>query len=398
MNKMIFCIIFGLFFGSCNNPKSSDRRYSLDADTASETISQNLSNLFWGVDNNVRPDTTNPLETAIYYLNKSMYNNAYYSLKNNYALDSVFTGGFYGFKSSGSYEPNSYKLYAFYRLNDYIGNMTGNTLSSQLMRSLVDSLQPLYSLQEVEYSYLNIKYNTSIEEAKALIPKLFELKKKKRNAMRLDYLLTSQYFIINDSVNALKLSDELIDKDYNALPVLRNAIRYLSLKNSSLLNKYIALLDKKFPAECNLIKANLLPATVKEDSVRYECTKCYQSAFQIDSIYARLALVRYYMQNRKIDKVESLVNEYLKNLDSEPYDEEGLYIKGAYYDLYLRTLFILGRYKEIRSFIETKLQHNPVVIIENNNNFKLYIQKLYVEYMSLDTKNFISFLEKNFSK
>lgn len=398
MDKILVCITIGFLFWSCNNPENTNNRNLTSNVIVNEKITSKLINLFWGGEDNAKLDTTNPLETSMYFLNKSLFNKAYYTLKNSYTLDSVFTGGFYGFKSSNNYDSNKYKLYAFYRLNDYGENITGNTLSSELLRSLVDSMQSIYALQDLEYSYLNVKYNSSIEDAKLLISKLLALKRSMPNALRLDYLLIFQYFIIDDTLNAIRLSDKLINNDYYALPILRSVIKHLLLKNSTSVKKYLELFDKKFPNECNIARVNQLSSNKNEVSILYECKKCYESSFQMDSINARLALVRYYINNRKLSEVENLVKEYFNNIDKEPYDEERLYVKGSYYDFYLRALFLQGKYKKIREFIEKKVQYNPVVKLNDENDFKLYIKKMYLEYVSLDYKNFNSFFKNKFGE
>jgi hypothetical protein len=396
MRRLICCISVLFFFIECNGINRNVHSDPIIADTT--VFTAKALDLFWGIDNGNTVDTAKVLETAIYYLNRSAYRKAYTALSNKYLPDTVYTGGFSGFMPHAPNDTNKYVNYLFYRLNDYSGNVIGNVLSNELLQSAVDPKESLRDLQEVESFYDIVLKNKKIDDAGKLVSKLLILKKNKPEALRLDYLLLCQYIVVDDSINVLKTANILISKNYYVLPVLRNVITYLSRRGSPEVGKYLPVFEKKFPFECNLVKISRSLRTIREDTILYECKKCYQSTFQIDSIYARMALVEYYINNNKLSQAEGYIKEYMGGIENEPYDDKRAFVKGKYYDFLLRTFFIQKRYGEIREFIESKLQRNPVVVINDDDQFRLYIQKLYREYVTADTKNFDLFLRKNFSK
>jgi len=404
MKNILFCLIMMVLFFSCNSSKNKKKELTiLDIDTSEGVLTSNMNKLYWGINENIKPDTANPLEMAMFHLNNSDYKGAYSALRKKYLLDTIIGKGIYGFMCSGSYQPNKYKVYTFYRFNDYSDNVIRNTLENEFVGGAIyDSSKPeLRGLQEVEDNYAEIKnYSDKIDtnNARKLIPKLLNAKKAYKNARRLDFLLLNEYIIVNDSSNAMKVADKLVKENYYSLPTLRHIIKYLSGIDNSQAKKYIFLLDKMYPSECNLFKIKSSISTANENSILNECKKCYISDFRIDSMYARLLLVKYYFENKQYEKANIYLNEYLDKWDEGMYIKELGNIRGQYYDLKLRILFMKGNFEEFCKLINYKMQINPVVPLDDPIAFKSYIQKLYRDYISSDGTRFDAFYQKNFYK
>lgn len=383
---------------SCN-PSPTQKKHMEESpyDTIPGIMTKKMDNLFWGVDDKLKLDTANPIESAMYFLNKSKFSAGLTVLRTKYNLDiAYYSGGFHGIKEKESVEANKLIRYTYFRFNDYSNpRIVGGELYNQL--SLVDTTEKLYHLQEVEAPYIGIKEDMDSLTAEKLVPLLKKLNEKYGNAKRLEFMLASEYLLLNDTIKAMSIFDRLIGSDYYALCSLRALTASFSDKSPLLMNKYSALLDRKFPDECNFYKARSLLATIKEDSMVYECKKCFQSVFQADSIYARLLLSKFYMFHKSLGKVDSLVNGYLKIEDGEPFNDDRKYIKGVYYDFKLRTLFLRGRYYEMQKFAEKKIRDNPVVQIDSDADLNRYVKNLYLQYISSETKDFGAFYEKNFS-
>lgn len=394
--RFIFLIqLFSILLFSCSNTATREKKENLIKES-DLVLTENLKNLFLGISNTY--DSSNILETAIYFLNKSMYREAIRILRLHYNVDTVKVGGFLGYKEAENSAKNPYWLYTFFRLNDYTDNITGNELESELIGSLVDSNDKLFFLQNLEDSYLSIKKENNLNEANVLISQIRAFKKKFPNAKRLDFILANEFLITNDSSNAIKIFDQLIQEDYYALPSLRNLTRYLAVHQSPLLYRYVTILNSKFPSECNLVLLNRSLKYSSIDSFHILYNNCIQSSFQRDSVYAKLLLTKYYLNSKKLNIVDSIVNEYLNNIDNETYDSTVLYEKGNYFDLKMRVLFLRGKYDDLCHFAKTKLELNPIVTIDNEAELKFYMEELYKDYITTDTKDFNSFFEKNFQR
>lgn len=393
MKSIFLTQVFIIILFSCTSQNNNQKKETYKNESES-IISENLIELFWGSSNHF--DSSNILETSVYYLNNSMYRKAVEILSHNYNLDTVKTGGFYGYKGGGNFEINPYKVYTFFRLNDYGENIIGNELLNELIKSAVKPEEELYTLQSIEATYLTIKNNISISEAETLIKQIKDLKKKLPYAKRLDFILANEYLKVNDNTNALKIFDKLIKDNYYALPSLRNLIRYLSVNKSSLLSKYVSISNDKFPFECNLVALNRSFKSAPDDSLYIKYNNCLKSSFQRDSVYAQVLLTKYYMRMGKIEKVDSITDKYLNDIDNKTYDSTVLYEKGNYFDLKMRVLFLKGNYKQLCEFTKSKLEFNPIISVDNKQELKFYIEKLYSEFISLDLKEFNTFFEKNF--
>lgn len=401
MKIIVMTLVSAITLWSCQNPPKDEKQISGKGIKDTAIITDNLIKLLWGSSDH--SDSNNTLEMAVYYLNKSMYKSALGVLENRFLpeIDTVNTGGFYGFNVSYHFSDDQYEKYnncvqyCFFRLNDYAENVVGNELENEIL-GLAKFDDQLYILQSIEDSYVSIKNNINISDADSLITKIKKVKKKIPDAKRLDFILANEYLIVNDSDNALKIFDGLIREDYYALSSLRNVIKYLSINGSPLLNKYVSIFNDKFPHECNLIAVDRLLKSAPENLISSICNKCIQSTFQRDSVYVKAMIAKYFMNLKKLNKVDSIATEYLSDIHNKTFDSTVLYEKGIYCDLKMRVLFLQGKYNELCKFAKHDLALNPLIAIDNEQELKFYIQNLYIEYISIDLKGFLTFFEKNF--
>jgi hypothetical protein len=388
-NKHILFVLLFLF--SCNN--IGQRQNSKETISSKQTnLTVNLKNLLFG--NSEQCDSSKNLEKIVFYLNKSKYREAFELLKSGFVLDSLNRGGFIGVKLHNSDYVKDYESYIVYRYNDFFKNVGERELQIDLLRSFFNEDSSLYSLQTLEYDYSRSLTSKDTNNVRNNINNLKIAKSKFPNSLRLDYLLANDYFLMDDSTNALKLFNSLIKKNYYALPSLRNIISYLYSKHNSQLNEYEVQYRKLFPDECNIYE--LANSGDQYDSLSFLCRKCFSSSFQRDSVFARVFLLRYYLSSNQLQSADSMVNVFLRNIHNEPYENTIEEEEGNFFDVKMRLLFIQHKYSELCEFTKRNLYFNPVINIDNEEQLKVYIKKLYFLYINNDLKNFESFFQQTF--
>ena len=387
---MKYCIVIFniIMLNSCICNRSVPYHDSPTAKVDSLPLSQNLEDLFWG--NIDFRDTSNYLEASMFNLNKSDYKSACILIQKSYSLHQLNIGGFSGFQFNKDYFAQAYEQYFLFRLNGFTNNIGDRALLNQLVGAIIDPKSSLYKLFYVEFLYLNSDdYEGNINYIKSL-------KKSNPKSLRLDYILAMEYLKSNNLDSSLKLFNILIEKDYYALPSLRNIIQYLSDNHNLILEKYLVLFNKKYPSECNLFALNKSFKKVSVDSLPLICNNCINSIFQRDSVYALVLLAQYYLSINNIEKADSMAEDYIHNLDKKTFDSTVLYEKGNYLDLKMRILFKEKKYSSLCNFINTKLEDNPIITIDNEGELRLYIQSLYIDYISSNLSIFPSFFNSNF--
>jgi hypothetical protein len=352
------------------------------------SLSKNLVDLLWGNSNYY--DTSNYLEASIFYINKSDYKKASIFFEKSYDLNLLNIGGFTGFKFDNRYFAQNYEHYCLFRLDEFTKNIGDNALLNQLLQAIFQRKDSLYKLSYAEFFCFNS------DNLADNISYIKSLQKEYPKSLRLDYLLANQYLKGKNLDTALALFDNLIKSDYYALPSLRNVIQYLSDAHDTLINKYLFILDTKYPSACDLFKLNKSFKKTSFDSLPLICSSCINSVFQRDSVYAGVLLAQYYLSINNIGKADSMAENYIQNLDKKTFDSTVLFEGGNYMDLKMRILFKEKKYSALCDFIKFKLQDNPVINIDNASQLRMYIQNLYIGYISFDLTNFNSFFESNF--
>lgn len=387
-NKCILFILFFLF--SCNNLEHRQKQETISAKQTDFTF--NLKNLLFG--NSEQYDSTQILEKIVFDINKSKYTEAFKLLKKSFTLDSLEVGGFTGIQIHSSGYARDYQNYIIYRYNDFLKNIIERILQVQLVGSVCNNDSDVYNLQSLEADYSASLEQKDTNRVRNNINNLKVAKAKFPNSLRLDYLLASEYLLVDDSTNALDLFNSLIKKNYYALPSLRSIISYLYISHNSHLNKYETQYQTLFPNECNIYEL-----TNSSDKYHFSsslCKKCFSSSFQRDSVIARVFLLRYYLTSNQLQSADSMANVFLRNIDNEPDENTVEEEEGNFFDVKMRLLFIYHKYSELCEFTKQKLYFNPVINIDNEEQLKDYIKKLYFLYINSDLKNFESFFQQNF--
>ena len=396
MEKRFFILFLLTMIISCANQNDNkNKKEKKDIPISQIPITAKVIKLLWGINDKI--DSSNVLELAIDYLDRSMYKSALELLNSKYTLDTINVGGFYGFKIASNYEISNYEKYILFRLNDYVGNLSENELSIQLLDAAMKSDNELYVLQSVEDEYLQNRNQRDTAIAKKIIDELKDLTIKFPDSRRVKFLLANEYLTINNIEDALRLFDNLIDDNYYALTSLRTIIQYLSFNKSHFLKEYLQIFKKKFPNECNLTSIKMSLQAISTDSLDILCRPCIKSDFQNDSIFSKLYLAKLYLDKRQFSKVDSISNEFHRNYHFFVFDSTLLFERGLYSDIKMRSLFLQQKFNKICEFIKTDLGYNLVIQIDNKKEFKLYIQRLYSDYISSDMNAFNSFFEKNFN-
>ncbi|MBV4358923.1 hypothetical protein [Pinibacter aurantiacus] len=393
-NGFLSAFVFATFIvvGCGNNNSKSNKKYIANVSQTSTNVSKNFIALLNGSSSTV--DSSNPLELSIFYLNRSMYDSSCEVLKRNFSLDTLIENDFYGFELKDKNASN-YVKYAVFRLNEYPHNLD-NELHLQLLRSITDERDELYQIQSSEVYYLGSLSGVSPESTKKNINSLIERLSKSPHNQRLKFLLANEYLIANETDKSLKIFDELISANYYAQVSLRTIIKRLTIEKSPLLSKYISLYTNKFPGECLFGLAPHLYKEVGEGDLQELNRNSCRSPFQKDSILAKIFLASFYLNKRDYKNADSLVQIYLRLKKSLLLDSTMMFERGQYYDIQMRSLFLQKQYKKLTEFVKNGLTTNSVINIDNEEQYKQYLQKLYMEYISPSLDGFEPFYSDNF--
>jgi hypothetical protein len=262
---------------------------------------------------------------------------------------------------------------------------------------MMDDKNELYQLQTNEVYFLGSLNNKNYSLTRKNISSLIESLNANPDSQRLKFLLANEYLIVNETEKSLKFFDELIDANYYAQVCLRRIIEKFSIEKNPLLPKYTSLYAKKFPGGCLVgLESHLIGEG--EGGLQGLDKKCACSPFQKDSIVAKISSARLYLNKRDFKHSDSLVQIYLNLKKPILLDSTMMFERGEYYDIHLRSLFLQKEYGKLREFVNNGLTTNSVITIDNEEQLRQYLQKLYVDYISPSLSGFEAFYNDNFRK
>jgi hypothetical protein len=395
INQILFSFLF-ILFGCTNtvNKKLTDGKQNTNLTT-------NYIQLCYGIDTKV--DTSNLMELAMDLLNKSDYSTCLKVLqKINGKIDTVYWhSGFYALIVSDSnihsYEGakigyNDPINYLSFRYNNFIGDIA-NDEQSILFQNSVDanSTDELFKLQNIEWGTLYDNFRvTDLVGSKAVIQSANRLKEAYPQSKRLDFLLAVSYLKIGEEKKAIKLFDNLISKNYYAMPSLKMIIEYYGKsKRISEQEKYVSFFKVRFPNLCLITYNNLqnLPQLAIEI-----CKNCVRNGTQRDSINANINLAKYGLESRNFEIVDSVTSIFFNKPETDPsYDSLKTYEEEIYPDIKMRSLFLRGEYGQIINYFSS-----PATGEERKVEFDAKMELYYNEYQSKGFSSFQSFYLKFF--
>lgn len=394
LNSIIFFVLF-CFILSCSQGNKVKQNFSDLKDSVSINISERMFRLFIGIDD--KYDSLNPVELTLNYLNKSMYKQALVSINKFYPLDTVYSGGFSGFKLANDITLPAPQLLIF-RLNDYTENLSNDQIQVQLLKSVDMDKTIIFKYQDIEDGYLELCKHFTMGNALEQIEKMEIFLKEFPRSKRIEFLLANTYLKINKVDSALQIFDYLIDKDYYALKSLRAINTYLSKNPCSLSTKYSNLFKLKFPTQCNITQIDMKFSQISQDSIDIDCKICNTSDFQIDSVMSKLYFSKLYLTRKDFAKLNIMLSDYFSHYQYPGIDSLREFENGLYNDLEIRSLFLQKQFGDICRFVTGKNMHrNRYLYIETREQLKQYLQNIFIEYYPADKQNFDSFFAKEFN-
>ena len=395
INQILYSFLF-ILFGCTNtgNKKLTDGKENTNLTT-------NYIQLCYGIDTKV--DTSNLMELAMDLLNKSDYRGCLKVMqKINGKIDTVYWhSGFYALIVSDS-NIHSYETakigyndpinYLSFRYNNFVGDIA-NDEQSILFQNSVDanSIDELFKLQNIEWGTLYDNFRVAdLAGSKAVIESANRLKEVYPQSKRLDFLLAVAYLKLGEEKKAIQLFDNLISKNYYALPSLKMIIDYYGKSNRfSEQDKYVSLFKLRFPNLCLITDNNLQNLSQLAIEI---CKNCIRNGTQRDSINANINLAKYGLESRNFEIVDSVTSVFFNKPETDPsYDRLKIYEEEIYPDIKMRSLFLRGEYGQIIKYFSS-----PATGEVRKIAFKAKMELYYNDYQLKGFSSFQSFYLKYF--
>jgi hypothetical protein len=389
-----YFLVFFVFAGflSCkSNKEHKNARIFNSRLTDSFPVSNTELNYLLGVQ--LEGNGLDSFSSIVSSINHSDYKIAK-KLLENYSYDTVRHSGFWGINSKSLLNPKF--SYLFFRYENALANLPQEEQQLMIVGSAIHEPSLIYEVQSIEYAYVANLNNQDSTAAHDIVMRANKLiVRGKKRIRRIEYLLANAYLDIGNVDSALSIFDILIDEDYYSLPSYKRVIDFLSkTKDSVKMKRYKTDFYNKFPNEPLITEINYKSST---ETILLTLQKCTTSNYQRDVIRARTILARHYLVVGQYAAVDSMVDAFFRNFDEMTANDFLIgYQKGVFFDLRMRRLYLQKKFTDMCGFALLSLRENPVVKINNSEDFRQYVKALYIEYTQKESSEFERFFSLNF--
>jgi hypothetical protein len=390
--KYVIPWVLVIFFLSCKNPSSSDNSCSCTCKLQTALAVKN---------NCVTCADDSAAFKLIAMLNESKIGSASEFARTHFNLEQIRYNGFRGFSLSED-DTSIWNAYAIYRLTSYYDDVDHNTLLGILVKANKQMRESSSSLcneeiQNIEGKYLSYFLDAPAQSPGRNINEFRPFVSKYPNSSRIKYLWATILYKHESVDSALMLFKSLSGSGYYKLPIVRLLISYYDGKNFDSTKLYANELSKIDSAACNVGKISIGLKEQNNALVISECQKCLTGKWGMkDSIKAELYLAQYQLQNKNFSTVDSLFARYQTRNKEFVLDSFKIWESGEVYDLYMRSLFLRNKYRQLKSFALFEVGYVGELEIKNAEDLKKLVRKYYLEYVESSGQNFESFYKKHF--
>lgn len=293
--------------------------------------------------------------------------------------------------------------YKIYRLMEYIGETNSKVYFEYLMKAYTPNLLDndkgatycMNQLTEIEYDYLAIYSDRDSAQILTHLKKFKNHVQSNQKSLRIKFMWAKMNYYAKNYKIAFSLFNELLNESYYEKNIYETYFEYYIERDFDSLEYYSHKFQEKFPLSCNV--GELFLPSIQTDSLFFsKCMKCFDYGSANDSIRAGIALGKNYLMKEDHKGIKNIFDAYKKNNTEFLQDDLKIWETGEYYDLFLRSLFLQKKYKEMFKFITKEVGYNKKININNDEDFYLLIQEYFNEYMKAKGKDFEIFWDGNF--
>lgn len=334
-------------------------------------------------------------DSFFYYLNSSNVSKA-----KEFIPDLNYNESYNGFRYYTYKEKSQKDQYKLFRLNEFVGDIDQNTLSTILGRAYNEAPDTCFELLlEAEHSYLTCIRKIERKASPGCLNDFKQQAKPFNRYERIRYLTARLDYYNGNYAAALPELSRLLNTHYYEKPVLKVLIDhfFFKQKNVDSLRHYSGIFSRRFPDECNAGILYLNDAS-SEISFTENCKRCLASN-QKDSILGRLYYARERLNAKDYRFAESAYKEYENSNQAFIQDSLKIWERGQYFEIALKAMFAQKKFEQFLSFLTEKVGMNNNVILNNEADLFNLIRDYYKYYFNSNASDqeLRDFFQKHFS-